>query len=34
MWKLVIPALAVALTGCGGGGGSAGTNNGKNLSIV
>jgi hypothetical protein len=24
MWKLVIPALAVALTGCGGGGGSAG----------
>ena len=21
MWKLVIPALAVALTGCGGGGG-------------
>jgi hypothetical protein len=24
MWKLVIPALAVALTGCGGGGGAAG----------
>ena len=27
MWKLVIPALAVALTGCGGGGGSTGTAN-------
>ena len=25
MWKLVIPALAVALTGCGGGGGGTGT---------
>jgi len=27
MWKLVIPALAVALTGCGGGGGGGGTAN-------
>jgi hypothetical protein len=27
MWKLVIPALAVALTGCGGGGGGSGANN-------
>jgi hypothetical protein len=28
MWKLVIPALAVALTGCGGGGGAAGSGGG------
>jgi len=33
MWKLVIPALAVALTGCGGGGGG-GANNGMPVTSI
>ena len=34
MWKLVIPALAVALTGCGGGGGSSVNNDTPAVSIL
>ena len=34
MWKLVIPALAVALTGCGGGGGSGANNDTPAVSIL
>ena len=34
MWKLVIPALAVALTGCGGGGGSSANNDTPAVSIL
>lgn len=34
MWKLVIPALAVALTGCGGGGGSGVNNDTPAVSIL
>jgi hypothetical protein len=34
MWKLVIPALAVALTGCGGGGSGGANNNTPAISIL
>lgn len=34
MWKLVIPALAVALTGCGGGGGGSANNDTPAVSVL